>query len=44
VTPGDVYTLAYAAGTTSVTFRIIVDSTYRIQIANLGRVNAAGKT
>jgi protein involved in polysaccharide export with SLBB domain len=44
VTPGDVYTLAYAAGTTPVTFRIIVDSTYRIQIANLGLINAAGKT
>ncbi|MDR1248578.1 MAG: SLBB domain-containing protein, partial [Treponema sp.] len=27
-----------------VTFRIIVDSTYRIQIANLGIINAAGKT
>jgi protein involved in polysaccharide export with SLBB domain len=44
VTAGDVYTLAYAAGTTPVTFRIIVDSTYRIQIANLGIINAAGKT
>jgi protein involved in polysaccharide export with SLBB domain len=44
VTAGDVYTLAYAAGTTPVTFRIIVDSTYRIQIANLGLINATGKT
>jgi protein involved in polysaccharide export with SLBB domain len=44
VTAGDVYTLAYAAGGTAVTFRIIVDSTYRIQISNLGLVNAAGKT
>jgi protein involved in polysaccharide export with SLBB domain len=44
VTPGDVYTLAYAAGTAPVSFRIIVDSTYRIQIANLGLINAAGKT
>jgi protein involved in polysaccharide export with SLBB domain len=44
VTSGDVYTLAYAAGTTSVTFRIIVDSSYRVPIANLGVVNAAGKT
>jgi protein involved in polysaccharide export with SLBB domain len=44
VTPGDVYTLAYAAGTTPVTFRIIVDSSYRVQIANLGLINAAGKT
>jgi protein involved in polysaccharide export with SLBB domain len=30
--------------TTPVTFRIVVDSTYRIQIANLGVINAAGKT
>jgi protein involved in polysaccharide export with SLBB domain len=44
VTAGDVYTLAYAAGTTPVTFRIIVDSAYRIRIANLGIINAAGKT
>ena len=44
VTAGDVYTLAYAAGTTPVTFRIIVDSSYRVPIANLGVVNAAGKT
>jgi protein involved in polysaccharide export with SLBB domain len=44
VTPGDVYTLAYATGTALVTFRIIVDSSYRVPIANLGVVNAAGKT
>jgi protein involved in polysaccharide export with SLBB domain len=44
VTPGDIYTLAYAMGTTPVTVRIIVDSSYRIQIANLGLVNAEGKT
>jgi protein involved in polysaccharide export with SLBB domain len=44
VTPGDVYTLAYVAGTSPATFRIIVDSSYRVQIANLGFVNAAGKT
>jgi protein involved in polysaccharide export with SLBB domain len=44
VTPGDVYTLAYAAGATPVSVRIIVDSTYRVQIANLGLINAAGKT
>jgi protein involved in polysaccharide export with SLBB domain len=44
VTPGDVYTLAYATGTESVTFRIIVDSSYRVPIANLGVINAAGKT
>jgi protein involved in polysaccharide export with SLBB domain len=32
------------AGTTQVTYRIVVDSSYRIQISNLGRINAEGKT
>jgi len=44
VTPGDVYTLTYAAGTTSVTYEISVDSSYRIRVSNLGIVNGAGKT
>jgi protein involved in polysaccharide export with SLBB domain len=44
VTAGDVYTLAYAAGTTAVTYVITVDSTYRIRVSNLGIVDAAGKT
>jgi protein involved in polysaccharide export with SLBB domain len=44
VTAGDVYALTYVAGTTPVSFRIVVDSAYRVQIANLGLVNAAGKT
>ena len=44
VTAGDVYTLTYMAGATPTVFRIVVDSSYRVQIANLGAVNAAGKT
>jgi len=44
VTPGDVYTLAYAVGATPVTYTILVDSSYRIRVANLGIVNGAGKT
>jgi protein involved in polysaccharide export with SLBB domain len=44
VTPGDVYTLTYAAGSSSVTFVISVDSTYRIRVSNMGTVNGAGKT
>jgi len=44
VTPGDVYTLAYAAGTNMITYIIAVDSSYRIRVANLGIVNGAGKT
>ena len=44
VTPGDVYALSYVAGTAPVALRIVVDSSYRAQIANLGAVSAAGKT
>jgi protein involved in polysaccharide export with SLBB domain len=44
VTPGDVYTLTYAAGTTAVTYVIAVDSSYRIRVSNLGVINGAGKT
>jgi protein involved in polysaccharide export with SLBB domain len=44
VTAGDLYTLAYAAGNTQVTYPIVVDATYRIRISNLGIINASGKT
>jgi protein involved in polysaccharide export with SLBB domain len=44
VTAGDVYTLVYTAGTAVVKYSIIVDSTYRIRISNLGIVDAGGKT
>lgn len=44
VTAGDIYTLAFAAGSTPVTYSIPVDSTYRIRIANLGVINAKGLT
>jgi protein involved in polysaccharide export with SLBB domain len=44
VTPGDVYTLAYAAGSTPVSYVITVDTSYRIRVSNLGMVNGAGKT
>ena len=44
VTPGDVYTLGYAAGNTPVSYIIVVDSSYRIRVSNLGVVNGAGKT
>ena len=42
VTCGDVYTLAFAAGSTPVTYSIPVDTTYKIRVANLGVINAAG--
>lgn len=44
VTPGDVYTLVYAAGNVPVTYVIVVDTASRIRTANLGIVNGAGKT
>ncbi|GHT86231.1 hypothetical protein FACS1894137_11530 [Spirochaetia bacterium] len=44
VSAGDFYTLTYAVGTKAVTYKIIVDSTYRIRVSNLGIINAAGKT
>ena len=44
VTPGDVYTLVYAAGSTTLSYTITVDTSYRIRISNLGIVNGAGKT
>ncbi|GHT83958.1 hypothetical protein FACS1894137_06340 [Spirochaetia bacterium] len=44
VSAGDFYTLTYAVGTKAVTYKIIVDSTYRIRVSNLGIINAVGKT
>jgi len=44
VTPGDVYTLSFTAGTNPVVYVISVDATYRIRVANLGVVNGDGKT
>ena len=44
VTPGDVYTLAYSAGSTPVSYTISVDTLYRVRVSNLGIVNGAGKT
>lgn len=44
VTAGDIYLLAYAAGSTPVTYKISVDTTYRIRISNLAVINAKGLT
>ena len=44
VTAGDVYTLAFAVGTNTVSYSIPVDSTYKLRIANLGVINCAGLT
>jgi len=44
VTPGDVYTLTFLLGGEIVSHTIMVDSAYRIRVANLGIVNGAGQT
>ncbi|MDR2094353.1 MAG: SLBB domain-containing protein, partial [Treponema sp.] len=44
VTAGDVYTLAYLAGSQAVDYTVTVDTGYRIRVSNLAVINAAGKT
>ena len=44
VTPGDIYSLNYAAGTTPVSYAISVDTTYKIRVSNLAVLDAKGKT
>lgn len=42
VTPGDMYSLAYAAGNTPVTYTILVDTSYRVRVANLALIDVRG--
>ena len=44
VTPGDVYTLAFMAGSNSMEYKTLVDSSYRVRVANLAVLDATGKT
>lgn len=44
VTAGDVYTLAYYANGASVRYTIAVDISYKVRVANLGIIDAKGKT
>jgi len=44
VTPGDVYTLTFTVGGNLISHTLVVDTTYRIRVANLGIVNGAGQT
>lgn len=44
VTAGDVYALAYAAGTVPVSYTILVDPSYKIRVSNLAVLDARGKT
>ena len=44
VTPGDVYTLSFVAGTNAMEYKAVVDSSYKIRVANLAVIDASGKT
>ncbi len=44
VTAGDIYTLSFVIGTEAISYSMPVDSTYRIRVANLGVIDASGKT
>lgn len=44
VTPGDVYNLAYFAGSTAVSQSLIVDSSYKFKVSNLAVLDVRGKT
>ena len=44
VTAGDIYKLAFVAGTNTVSYSILVDSTYKIRIANLALIDCKGLT
>jgi polysaccharide biosynthesis/export protein len=44
VTAGDIYTLAFAVNNTPVTYVISVDTSYKIRVANITVLDAAGKT
>ncbi|MFA6937970.1 MAG: SLBB domain-containing protein [Treponema sp.] len=44
VTAGDIYTLAFLANNTPVSYSISVDASYQIRIANLTVLDAKGKT
>ncbi|NLL99972.1 MAG: ligand-binding protein [Treponema sp.] len=44
VTAGDIYSLNYSAGTTSISYSILLDSTYKIRVSNLAIIDAKDKT
>ncbi len=44
VTAGDVYSLNFAAGSTPVSYSVMVDSTYKIRVANLGVLDVKNKS
>lgn len=44
VTAGDIYGLGFLVGTSQMEYKIIVDSSYKVRVANLAVIDAAGKS
>ncbi len=44
VTPGDIYVLTYAAGSSAMQYKTVVDTSYKIRVANLAVLDATGKS
>ncbi|MBP3710384.1 MAG: SLBB domain-containing protein [Treponema sp.] len=44
VTAGDVYTLSFSANNTAVSYPILVDTSYRVRVANITTINVEGNT
>ena len=44
VTPGDIYSLNYAVETNPVSYKILVDTSYKIRVSNLAVLDATNKT
>ena len=44
VTPGDIYGLAFVVGSNTLQYKIVVDSSYKIRVANLAVLDGTGKT
>lgn len=44
VTAGDTYTLTFLANSTVVSYTVVIDSTYKVRVANLGIIDSKGKS
>ena len=44
VTPGDIYTVSFIAGSVPVSYTIVLDKSYKVRVANLGVIDASGKS
>jgi len=42
VTPGDIYTMAFAAGNKEVVYKFAVDPSYKVRVANMGMIDTHG--